>query len=81
MADETVWKKRFAIFMAARLFGLLTFLAGVAIFFSDVLRPGGWPALGSVLIIAGLVDSVFSPKLLKKHWEQVDRNQGPSSRQ
>ena len=79
MVDETVWKKRFAVFMAARLFGLLTFLAGVAIFFSDVLRPGGWPALGSVLIIVGIIDAVFAPKLLKKHWEQVDRDKGPTA--
>ena len=77
MADETVWKKRFALFMAARLFGLLTFLAGVAIFYSDVLRPGGWPALGAILIVAGIIDAVFAPKLMKKHWDQVDKGEGP----
>ena len=76
MVDEAVWKKRFGLFMAARLFGLLTFLAGVAIFFSDVLRPGGWPALGSVLIIVGIIDAVFAPKLMKKHWERIDRGEG-----
>ena len=73
MADDSLWKKRFAIFMAARLVGLLTFLAGVAIAFSDLLRPGGWPQLGAVLIIIGIIDTVFSPKLLKRHWERVDR--------
>ena len=58
--------------MAARLFGLLTFIAGVAIAYTDLLRHGGWPMLGSVLIIVGLIDAVFAPKLLKKHWEQLD---------
>ena len=72
MVDETVWKKRFAMFMLARLFGLLTFLAGVAIAYSDVLRPGGWPMVGSVLIIVGLVDAIFAPKLMKKHWDRAD---------
>ena len=73
MVDEATWKKRFGLFMLARLFGLLTFIAGAAIFFTDVLRPGGWPALGSVLIIMGVIDAVVAPKLLKKHWERADR--------
>ncbi|MBA3525682.1 MAG: hypothetical protein H0T82_02015 [Sphingomonas sp.] len=81
MVDESVWKKRFALFMAARLFGLLTFLAGVAIFYSDLLRPGGWPAVGSLLIIFGIIDAVFAPKLMKKHWQRLDSSdeQGPIS--
>ncbi len=72
MVDESVWKKRFGLFMAARLFGLLTFLAGIAIIYSDLLRPGGWPALGSVLVIVGIIDAVFAPKVMKKHWERLD---------
>ena len=78
MADDTLWKQRFGIFMLVRVIGLLVFLLGVVIFFSDLLRPGGWPAVGSVLIIVGMIDSVFSPKLLKKHWEKVDRESGRS---
>ena len=73
MADEALWRRRFLIFMAARLFGLLTFLAGIAIAYSDILREGGWPALGAILAIMGAIDAVFAPKLLKKHWEQEDR--------
>ena len=72
MVDEAVWKKRFGLFMAARLFGLLTFLAGLVIAYSDLLRPGGWPALGAVLIIAGAIDGVLAPRLLKKHWDRID---------
>jgi len=73
MVDESVWKKRFALFIAARLFGLLTFLAGIVIIYSDLLRPGGWPALGSLVVVMGLIDAIFAPKLLKKHWDQIDR--------
>ena len=76
MADEAVWKKRFLIFMLARLFGLLTFLAGVAVTFTDLLREGGWPQVGAVLIVIGAIDAVFAPKLLKKHWDREDASRG-----
>ena len=72
MDDEAKWKKRFQLFMAARLFGVATVLAGVVFMFSDLLREGGWPALGGVLIAVGLIDAFFAPKLLRKHWEQED---------
>ena len=73
MADDALWKRRFHIFMAARLFGLAMFLAGIAIAFSDVAREGGWPLVGGILAIFGAIDAVFSPKLLKKMWEEQDR--------
>lgn len=73
MTDETLWKQRFQIFMAARLFGLAVFFAGVAIAFTDLLRDGGWPLLGGILAIFGAIDAVFAPRLLKKHWEDEDR--------
>lgn len=76
MADEAVWKKRFLIFMLARLFGLLTFLAGVAVTFTDLLREGGWPQVGAVLIVIGAIDAVFAPRLLKKHWDREDASRG-----
>ena len=71
--DEALWKRRFALFMAARLFGLAVFLAGVAIAFSDLVREGGWPLVGGLLAIMGALDAVFSPKLLKKYWAEEDR--------
>jgi len=72
MADEAIWKRRFLMFMAARLFGVLTFLAGLVVVFTDVLREGGWPQIGAVLIVLGAIDSVFAPRLLKKHWDRED---------
>ena len=73
MADDALWRRRFLLFMLARLFGTLTFLAGVAIAYSDLVREGGWPALGFVIAIIGAIDAVFAPRLLKKHWDEVDR--------
>lgn len=75
MADEAKWKRRFHLFMAARLFGLAAFLAGFAIMFTDLLRPGGWPVVGSIVVILGLLDAVVAPKLLRKQWDAEDRNE------
>lgn len=73
MADEATWRRRFLIFMLVRLLGLITFLTGIAIAYSNIAREGGWPALGAIFAIMGAIDAVFAPKLLKKHWDQEDR--------
>jgi hypothetical protein len=72
MDDEAKWKRRFFIFMGARLLGMLTFLAGMVIFFTNVVRPGGSPIIGAVLIVLGLTDAVVAPSLLKKQWAKDD---------
>ena len=71
--NDEIWRKRFRLFAAARLFGLATFLAGIAIAFTDLLRPGGWPLVGGLLVIAGVLDAVLAPRLLKKLWEEQDK--------
>jgi len=76
MDDDAVWRRRFGIFMAARAFGLLVFLGGVAIAFTDLLREGGWPLVGGIIAIFGAIDAVFAPKLLKKQWERDDELAG-----
>lgn len=73
MADDGKWRRRFYLFMGARLFGLLTIIAGLAIAFSDLLRPGGWPVAGAAIIVLGLIDAVVGPKLLKKQWDKEDQ--------
>ena len=73
MNDEEIWRKRFAVFTAVRLVGLVTFLIGVAIAFTDLVRPGGWALLGGILAIIGVVDAVFAPRLLKREWERQDK--------
>jgi hypothetical protein len=73
MADEEIWKKRFLIFSLARLFGLAMIMLGIAVAYSDLLRPGGWPVVGFVLALMGALDALFSPRLLKKMWEEEDR--------
>ena len=73
MADEDLWRRRFQAFMAIRVFGLATFFLGIAIIYTDLLREDGWPLVGAIVAIAGIIDAVFAPKLLKKLWEQQDQ--------
>jgi hypothetical protein len=72
MRDEELWKKRFQIFAAVRLFGVATFLLGLVIAFSDLVRPGGWKFLGGILVVIGVIDAVVAPRLLKRSWERRD---------
>lgn len=72
MADEAVWKKRFMIYSLVRLGGLAVVILGIAIVYSDLVRPGGWPQVGAIVVIMGVIDSLFAPRLLKKHWDEQD---------
>ena len=68
--DESVWKKRFAIFAALRISGLLIFFLGMTIIFSDWLRPGGFLELGLVIVGLGLTEALLGPVLLKRAWDK-----------
>ncbi|QIL01924.1 hypothetical protein G7078_03375 [Sphingomonas sinipercae] len=76
MVDETVWKRRFATFALLRLSGLAIFFLGVAIAFSDIIQPGGWPALGGLLAIAGLLEGLVMPRIAKRAWDREDAGEG-----
>lgn len=71
--SDDIWRKRFQLFLLVRLFGLATFLLGIAIAYSDLIRPGGWPLVGGLITIAGALDAVFAPRLLKKLWAEQDK--------
>ena len=68
--DELLWKKRFHVFALVRLAGVALFLFGIAVMFSDVLKPGGWPLLGGILAITGAIDAVIAPRILKRSWDK-----------
>lgn len=72
MTDEDLWRKRFLIFAAVRIAGLLIFFLGLAIAFSDLVRPGGWKLLGGVLAIAGIIDAMIAPRVLKRAWDRLE---------
>lgn len=67
-------KRVFMVYAMTRLFGLALFLLGVAIAFTDLIRPGGWPLLGGVMAIFGVLDAVVAPQLIRKAMEkQIDQ--------
>ena len=68
MTDEELWRRRFHLFALVRLFGVGMFLLGIAIAYSDLVRPGGWPVVGAIVAICGVIDAVFAPRLLMKMW-------------
>lgn len=70
---DDVWRRRFLLFMLVRLFGLVTFLIGVGIAYTNFVRPGGWPLVGGLLAIVGVIDAVFAPRVLRKMWQQQDQ--------
>jgi hypothetical protein len=70
--DDALWRKRFQVFALVRLFGVAIFMLGIVIAYSDWLRPGGWPLVGLVVAVAGGIDAVFAPRLLKRLWAQQD---------
>jgi len=52
--------------------GLILFLLGIAIAFTDLLKPGGWKLLGGILVIVGAIEAVISPRLVKRSMARPD---------
>ena len=70
MTDEAMWKRRFFALMLARLVGTLLALSGLVVAYGDVVRPGGYLALGVPLILAGMVALAVLPILLRRRWRR-----------
>ncbi|MEA1072797.1 hypothetical protein SH584_05605 [Sphingomonas sp. LY29] len=70
MNDEIEWRRRFRVFAALRIAGVLLFLIGTAIAFTDILKPGGWPLLGGILAITGAIEAVLIGRYLKRSWDE-----------
>lgn len=75
MHDEALWKRRFHLFALVRIAGLATFFLGIAIAYTGLVREGGWPTVGLIVAILGMIDAVFAPRFLKKQWEREDRGE------
>jgi len=71
MSDEEA-KRQFIIFALLRIGGLALFLLGIAIAFTDLLKPGGWRLLGGILVIVGAIEAVISPRLVKRSMNRTD---------
>ena len=74
MDDDTRARSRLLAYTAVRFGGLLIFLLGLAIIYSNLVRPGGSPQLGAIVAILGVLDAMLAPRLLKKVWDERDRD-------
>jgi hypothetical protein len=75
MDDEAKWRNRLLAYSAVRFAGLAIFFLGIAIIYTNLLRPGGWPQIGAIVALMGAIDALFAPRLLKRAWDEKDRNQ------
>ena len=73
MDQDDVWRKRLLVYTLVRMGGVAIFLLGVAIVYTNLVRHGGWPQLGGVVAILGVIDAFFAPRLIKKAWDREDR--------
>ena len=44
----------------------------IAIWRSDIFRPGGWPEVGAPLLLLGAIETLFLPRLLARRWRSPD---------
>jgi hypothetical protein len=72
MDDDTA-RRRLIAYTLVRAAGLAIFFFGIAVIYTDVVRTGGWPQLGAVIAICGVIDALFAPMLLKKSWDRQGR--------
>lgn len=72
MNDDTA-RRRLLVYTLVRFGGLAIFFVGIAIMYTKLLRPGGWPQVGAIVAIAGVIVSLLTPRLIKKRWDEQDR--------
>lgn len=71
--DDNVAQRRLILYSLVRFGGMAIFFLGIAIVYTDLVRPGGWPQLGAIVAIMGVIDAMFAPRLLKRAWDEQDR--------
>lgn len=71
--DDNKARDRLLIYSLVRFGGLAIFFFGIAIIYTNILRQGGWPQVGAIVAILGVLDAMLAPRLLKKAWDEQDR--------
>jgi hypothetical protein len=73
MDEDARARNRLLAYTAVRFAGLAIFFLGIAVMYTNLLRPGGWPQVGAIIVILGVIDAVLAPRMLKKAWDRQDR--------
>ncbi len=72
--DDDEARKRLLLYSLIRLGGVVIFFVGLAIIYTNLVRAGGWPQLGAIVVIVGAIDALLAPHLLKRAWDRRDRD-------
>ena len=72
MDDQAQARNRLLAYTLVRFGGLAIFFVGIAIIYTNLLRTGGWPQVGAIVAILGVIDAFFAPRLLKRAWDRED---------
>jgi membrane protein implicated in regulation of membrane protease activity len=73
MDEDELWRKRLIQYSLVRGLGLLIFFLGLAIIYTNLVRPGGWPRLGAIVAIIGALDALLLPRFVRRAWDKKDR--------
>ncbi|MGP1353972.1 MAG: hypothetical protein ACTS1Z_11665 [Parasphingopyxis sp.] len=67
--QERLAKSRFQMLQLLRFTGIIVMILGMWIWAGDILREGGWPALGIPLFALGLFEALVLPVILAGKWK------------
>lgn len=77
--DDDVARQRLLLYSLVRFGGLAIFLLGVAVMYTNLVRPRGWPQAGAVIAILGAIDALLAPRLLKRAWDRQNSSAQPGA--
>jgi len=66
--QDRLERTRFALLSAARASGAILMLIGLWIWHGDIIREGGFAAIGGPLFILGFAESLILPQILARKW-------------
>ena len=69
---DRIARDRFFALSAARFACVGLVFLGMAVWLGDLARPGGWPAVGVPLFLAGVAGTFVVPRALARRWRSPD---------
>ena len=75
MDEDARARNRLLLIPLVRFAGLAIFFLGIAIMYTNLLRPGGWPQVGAIIAILGVIDAFLRRACSKKAWDRAGPRQ------
>lgn len=67
--QERLVKSRYQSIQLCRFTGVIVMILGMWIWTGDILREGGWMALGMPLFLLGVFEALWLPIILARRWK------------